>query len=115
MRIKSGGHAAFAATLIGVGILGLSKGNLTAVWQPVLKGLPGVLAYVCAFISVTCGLGLLWESSAAPAARVLLVYLLLWLLAFRVPGFLHGLSVDAYWSTCQTAVLLAAAWVLYAW
>ena len=115
MRIESGGHAAFAATMIGVGILGLIKGNLTAVWQPVFKGVPGVLAYVCAFISVGCGIGLFRERNAARAARVLLVYLLLWLLVFRVPGLFHGLTVDAYWSLCQTAVLLAAAWVLYAW
>ena len=115
MRIESGGHAAFAATMIGVGILGLIKGNLTAVWQPVLKGVPEVLVYVCAFISVACGIGLLWERSAAPAARVLLVYLLLWLLAFRVPGLFPGFTVDAYWSLSQTGVLLAAAWVLYAW
>ena len=117
MRIASAGHAVFALTMIGVGILGLIKGNLTAVWQPVLKNVPAiqVLIYVCAFISVACGIGLLWERQAALAARVLLVYLLLWLLVFRVPGLLHGITVDVYWSLSQTGVLLAAAWVLYAW
>ena len=117
MRVASAGHAVFAATMIGIGILGLIKGNLTAVWQPVIKDVPAiqVLVYVCVFISVACGIGLLWARKAALAARVLLVYLLLWLLVFRVPALLHGITVDAYWSLCQTGTLLAAAWVLYAW
>src|SRR5262249_46755687 len=66
-------------------------------------------------ISVACGMGLLWERGAAPAARALLAYLLLWLLVIRVPGLLRGLTVDVYWSLCKTGVMLAAAWVLYAW
>lgn len=116
MRIASAGHAVFAATMIDVGILGLIKSALN-VWQPEPKWVPAseVLAYMCAFIPVACGIGLLWPRKAALAARVLLAYLLLWLLVFRVPGLLHGLTVDVYWSLCQTMVLLAAAWVLYAW
>jgi uncharacterized membrane protein len=117
MRIASAGHAVFAATMIAVGILGLIKGDFTAVWQPVYKGLPAseALAYLCALISVASGIGLLWGRKALPAARVLLLYLLLCLLVFRVPGLLHGLTVDVYWSLSQTAVLVAAAWVLYTW
>ena len=118
MRIASPGHAVFAATMIGVGILGLMKGDFTAEWQPALKGVPEsqVLAHLCAFTSLACGVGLLWRRTAAPAARVLLAYLLLWLLLFRVPGLFHGLTkVDAYWPLSQTAALLAAAWVLYVW
>jgi uncharacterized membrane protein len=117
MRIESAGHAVFAATMIGVGILGLIKGDFTAVWQPVFKGLPAsqVLAYLCALICVACGLGLLWQRTAALSARVFLVYLLLYVLVLRVPGLLHGLPVDVYWSLSQTGVLVAAAWVLYAW
>ena len=113
MRIAS--HAVFAATMIGVGILGLIKGNFTAVWQPVLNGVPAseVLAYVCAFISMACGIGLFWKDKAAAFARVLLGYLLFWLLVFQVPGLLHGLTVDVYWSLCKTGVLLATAWILY--
>jgi len=117
MRIASAGHAVFAATMVAVGILGLIKGDLTAVWQPVPKGVSAseVLAYFCAFISVACGMGLLWQRKSALAARVLLAYLLLWVLVFRVPGLLRGLTVEAYWSLCKTGVMLAAAWALYAW
>ncbi|MBV9183378.1 MAG: hypothetical protein JO356_18915 [Acidobacteria bacterium] len=115
MRIASAGHAVFAATMIAVGILGLIKGDLTAVWQPVGKDVPASLAYLCGFISVVCGLGLVWERKAAAAARVLFAYLLLWLLAFGLPSLLRGLTVDVYWSLSKTGVMLAAAWILYLW
>jgi uncharacterized membrane protein len=118
MRIASVGHAVFAATMIALGILGLVKGDFTVIWQPVPKGVPGreVLAYLCAFISVVSGVGLLWQTQAAVAARVLLAYLVLWLLVFRVPGLFGGLTVvDIYWSACKTAVMVAGAWILYAW
>ena len=117
MRIASVGHAVFAATMVGLGILGLIKGDFTAIWQPVPKGVPAreVLVYLCAVISLACGIGLLWQRVAVLAARVLLAYLLLWTLVLRVPGFFHAFTVDVYWPWAQTAVMVAAAWVLYAW
>lgn len=117
MRIASVGQAVFAATMIGLGILGFIKGDFTAIWEPTSKVVPapGVLAYLCAFISLASGIGLFWRRTAGAAARLLLAYFLLWLLLFELPGFFHTFTVDVYWSCCQTAVLVAAAWVLYAW
>jgi uncharacterized membrane protein len=117
IRIASAGHAAFAVTLIALGALGLIRGNFAPIWQPVPKGVPvrTALMYLCAFIPLASGIGLLWQRAVGTAARVLLAYLLLWLLVLRVPLIFISPTVNAWWASCQTAVMTAAAWVLYDW
>jgi uncharacterized membrane protein len=114
MRIASVGHAVFAATMIALGILGLIKVDFAVIWQPVPKSLPG-LAYLCAFVSLACGIGLLWRRTATTASRVLLVFLLLWLLLVRVPGIFLSPIVEFWWAACKIAVMAAAALILYVW
>ena len=118
MRIASHGHAVFAATMIAVGLIGLISGDFAPVWQPVSKSLPAreVLAYVSAFVSLACGVGLFLPRIAAVAARVLTVFLLLWLLAFKARFIVADPTSAVSYETCaESAVLLAGAWVLYAW
>lgn len=118
MRIASVGHAVFAATLLAMGILGLITGDFAPIWQPVPKGLPAreVLAYLSAFVSLALGTGLLWRRTAAPAARVLLVLLVLWLFVFKARFIVSApMSAVSYETNGETAVLVAAACVVYAW
>jgi len=118
IRIASPGHAVFAATMVAIGILGAIQGDFTPTWSGVPKGFPVrmVLAYLCAFISLVSGLGLLGQRTAVIASRVLLTSFLLWLLVFRIPVIFRApTATGAWWASGDTAVMAAAAWVLYTW
>lgn len=116
--IASLGHAVFAATMVALGILGLIQGDFTPTWSGVPKGVPArdVLAYLCAFVSLAAGIGLLWQRAAVVASRVLLTYLLVWLLLVRVSYIFRApTALDSWWGCADTLVMTAGAWVLYAW
>lgn len=91
-------------------------GHFTAVWAPVPKDLPAreILAYLCAFISLATGIGLFCRRWAAAAARTIFAALALWVLLFRVRPVWRSPGVEEPWSGCaETAVMVAAAWILY--
>jgi uncharacterized membrane protein len=117
MRIASVGHAVFAATIVGLGLMGLMKGDFATVWQPVPKSMPArdLVVALCACIFLASGAGLLWSRTAAFAARLLLAGLLLWLLLLRLPWIYVSPTLDMAWAACETAAMAAAAWVLYVW
>jgi uncharacterized membrane protein YphA (DoxX/SURF4 family) len=115
IRIASFGHALFAVTMIGLGIIGLMKGGFTAIGSGVRKNLPGraALAYLCAAILLGAGIGLLWKRAAALSSRVLLAYFALWMLLFRLPLLAHAPKDPSVWWACgEIAVMIAGAWVL---
>src|SRR5947209_1486522 len=118
MGIASVGHAFFAATMVALGILGLIQGDFTPTWTGAPKSVPAreVLAYLCAFISLGSGIGLLWRRTALVASRLLLGSFVVWLLLVRVPLIFHAPTTTvAWWAWGDTAVMAAAAWVLYTW
>ncbi len=118
MRIASVGHAVFAATMIALGILGLVTGNFAPVWHAVPRDLPAreVLVYLCAAVSLVCGMGLFRARWAPVAARVLLAYFVLWFLLMRLRDVFPAPAVLGAWYGCvETAVFIAGAWVLYVW
>jgi uncharacterized membrane protein len=97
--------------------MGLIQGDFTAIWQPVPKGVPAreLLVYLSALVSLGSGIGLLWRRAAAVASRVLLGFLLAWLLLLDVPDFFLHPGMELTWALCKTSVMVAAAWVLYVW
>jgi uncharacterized membrane protein len=116
IRIAGVGHALFAAAMIWLGAMGLTKGDFVQVWAPVPKWVPAreALAYLCASISLGSGIGLLWQRTAAVAARVLFASLMVWLLVLRLPNLFYQTPlVLVAWTFGSTAVMVAAAWVLY--
>lgn len=116
MRIIGLGHAVFAATLIALGVASLVSGHFAAIWQPVpLFHEREMLLYLSAVVILVCGIGVLWRPTATVAAGVLFVYLLLWMLLFKVPYILQGPTVEVNYQSCgETAVLVAGAGVLFA-
>jgi uncharacterized membrane protein len=116
MRITGFGHALFAATLIAIGAWGLASGQFGAIWQPVPRATPAreILAYACAVVSLAAGLGLVWKRMAALAARLLVVWLLLWLVLFKARPILAAPAAMVSWENfAETGVILAGAWALY--
>ncbi len=97
--------------MIGLGVLGLIQRDFPPTWSGVPKGLPArqVLVYLCAFVSLATGLGLLWRRSAAVASRGLLAFFL-----FLVwgPVVVAGPSAFQWSEFVDSWALTAGAWVV---
>lgn len=116
MRIVSLSHAVFVATAFGLGTLGLINGHFAPIWQAIPEVVPHrvLLAYLCSCVYVGCALGLLYPRTAAAAARVLFVWLLLWMLLFKVPYIVLAPTVEGSYQSCgESVVQVAGAWGLY--
>ncbi len=115
MRIASPGHAVFALLMIAVGLVGFIEGKFAPIWAPVSQATPAreLLIYLCAFVALAGGIGLLLKAAAPIASRGLFVYLALWMFLFKVPFIIRApLEEVSYQSNGENAVWVAAAWVL---
>ncbi len=98
-------------TLIALGVTSFLDRDFIWIWHP--PDSLRVLIYLCNFVSLATGLGLLWRRTAALAARVLLAYLLLWLLVFGTYDIASAPKEFGAWDgVAELAVIVAAAWVL---
>ena len=114
---KQASHLFFAVTMIGIGVIGLLSAKFAPIWAGVPKLAPErqLLVYLSTAISLACGVGLLIKRTAATAALVLLVYLVIWTGLFKVPFIVRQPLVEVSYQSCgENAVLIAAAWVLFA-
>jgi uncharacterized membrane protein len=117
MRDVEWGRLAFVAGWIALGALSLVYGDFTLQWQPVPDWVPlrAELAYASGALMVLSGAGLLFKRWAAVSSRVVLVYLVLWLLLLKWPRVARAPLVEASWlGLGEIAVLMAGGWVLFA-
>lgn len=117
MRSSTASRLFFALTMAAIGVIGLASGTFAPIFGGVPKSLPDrqLLAYLSAFVSLACGVGLMVKRTALAAAFVLFAYLLLWTILFKVPFIIRQPLVEVSYQSCgESAVLTAAAWVLYA-
>jgi uncharacterized membrane protein len=110
-------RAVFGAALIGLGVAGLAYGNASMTWAPIPKTIPGrvLIVYACSVIEVATGIGLLMRRRVTLACRVLLPFLLLWLVLLKLPRLVTAPQVMVSWeSFAEVAVAAAGAWCLFA-
>lgn len=110
-------RVSFALGLVALGVLSFGYGDFALQWQPVPEWLPArkFLAYASGGILVATGAAILWRSTAVTAARVLFVYLLLWLVALKLSHVAMAPLIEVNWMGAgEIAVLVAAGWVLFA-
>lgn len=99
MGIASLGHVVFAATMVFLEILGLIQGDFTTMWSGVPESIPAreAITYLCPLVSLASGIGLLWQRAAVIASRVLLAFLLEWMVLFRVTLIFRAPTATGAW------------------
>jgi uncharacterized membrane protein len=116
--LQAASRIAFAATMIGLGVIGLIHGDFALVWQRIpIEHLPGrtAIAYACALVEFGGGLALLPAATMRGAARMLVVFLLLWLVLLKLPAVVVVPQMEATWlGFGEIAVMFAGAWTLLA-
>jgi uncharacterized membrane protein len=105
----------FALGMIGLGILAFIYGDFALVWQPVAPWVPGrtALAYCSGLIMLLGGLGLLYQPTRRWSLRVLVPYLIVWVL-LKVPAVVVAPKMEAVWlGVGELIVLMLGGWTLF--
>ena len=106
----------YAIGLLGLGVLALVFHDFALGWQPVPAWIPGrtALAYATGLLMLACGAGLLFRATAVWAARILLPYLILWLL-LKIPALFVAPGMEAVWlGFGEIVMLMSGGWILWA-
>lgn len=116
-RFAQVARAGFASAMIALGVIGVAFHDFAIVWGPVPKWVPwpSVLAGIWAVPPLVAGIALLFRRTAVAASRVLLVFVGLWWLLFKVPPVLEAPRTEGGWLVCgMIGMALVAAWILWA-
>jgi uncharacterized membrane protein len=107
---------ALAVAIIAIGLVSLVYGNDSFVWVAI-PDMPGsaTLVYLCGLVLVASGIGLLWSPYLVLACRVLIIFLLAWLVVLKLPTLLASPLEVVRWESCgETLAILAGALCLLA-
>jgi uncharacterized membrane protein len=108
----------FGLTMIAIGLISILGGGFAPIWRPVPQSFPAreALAYLSSLVSLIGGVGLLARRTAGPAALILFVIFVAWLIFFKGPFVIHAPLVEGtYQSVGENLVWIVAVWLLYTW
>jgi uncharacterized membrane protein len=99
-----------------MGLVSLVYGNDSFIWVAI-PDMPGsaTLVYLCGLVLLASGIGLLWSPYQGLACRVLVIFLLLWLVVLKLPTLLFSPLEVVRWESCgETLAILAGVLCLLA-
>ena len=112
-HLRQTARIAYAVGIIALGALGFVYGDFASAW-PAWVPLRQPLLYAASAFMVLTGAGVLFERTARASLRILLPYLLIWML-LRVPAVIGAPLEDGYWfGVGEIATLAAGAMLLIA-
>lgn len=117
VRVTSAGHLLYAIGFLGLGILGLIFDDYAMNWQPVPPSFPAhdTVAYISALLLLISGAGMLVRRFQIACAVLLTSFIVLWLIALRVPPLLTDfLSVINWLGFAETLEMITGGWILAA-
>lgn len=116
-RFPYAARIAFASAMTALGVIGLALRDFSAVWGPLPAWAHGrtTLAVVYSLVPLVAGVALFFKRTAAAAALVLVAYVALWWLLFKLPPVFSAPLTEVSWLDAgMFGMLLAGAWTLFA-